>query len=450
MSLIRSVSGVRGVVGIDLTAELARRYGRAFGRTVRGDVAVGWDSRRNGAELVEAVAAGLRESGSRAAHLGIVPTPTVGIAIRKHRLAGGVAVTASHNPEEYNGLKFFSSEGMFLDGREGRELYELADADPPPEEGEGLPPVTLDGAIDDHIGLVLASDAVAVDAVRAARPKVVVDCVNAAGSVILPRLLRELGCETHELSTDVLQPFPRGAEPTPEHLTDLGREVVERGAAAGLACDPDADRLALVDENGRAVGEEYTLAVAARIVLSGKKGPVVANVSTSRMIEDLAGEAGVPVYRTPVGEINVVGKMVEVSAVVGGEGNGGVILPEVQPGRDAATAAALVASALATSETGVLSELVARFPAYAMVKRKVTLESPSREGIVEVVRGAFPDGDLDLTDGAKMAWTDRWVHVRMSGTEPVVRVIAEARHADVAGALVERAVSALSRQTRGA
>ena len=450
MSLIRSVSGVRGIVGTDLTAELARRYGRAFGRTVRGDVAVGWDSRRNGAELVEAVAAGLRESGARAVHLGIVPTPTVGIAIRKRALAGGVAVTASHNPEEYNGLKFFSSEGVFLDERDGRELYELADADPGPEEGEGPRPITVDDALADHIALVLASDAADVDAVRAARPKVVVDCVNAAGSIILPRLLREMGCEVHELHTDTSKPFPRGAEPTPEHLADLGGEVVSRGADAGLASDPDADRLALVDEDGRPVGEEYTLAIAARIVLSRTKGPVVANVSTSRMIEDLAAENGVAVYRTPVGEINVVGKMVEVSAVVGGEGNGGVILPEVHLGRDASTAAALVAAGLASSASGHLSELVAAFPAYAMVKRKVTLETPSREAIVEAVRGAFPDGELDLTDGAKMAWTDRWVHVRMSGTEPVVRVIAEARRAEEAAALVERAVSALSEPTRGA
>ncbi len=449
MSLIRSVSGVRGIVGEDITPDVARRYGLAFALMARGDIVVGWDSRRNGDELKDAVVSGLRANGARVLDAGIVPTPTVGIAVRRRGLAGGVAITASHNPEEYNGLKFFSPEGIFLDGDGVASLFELVDGELPPPEGDGPEPVGLPDAVDDHLALVKESDVIDLDAVARARPRIAVDCVNAAGSVVLPRLLREIGCDVVEVSTDPMSGFSRGAEPIPAHLDQLSQAVTSSGAVAGLACDPDADRLAIVDETGRAVGEEYTLAAAARIVLSKRKGPLVANVSTSRMIDDLGDEYGVPVYRTRVGEINVVAKMVEVSAVLGGEGNGGVILPEVHLGRDAATAAALIASAVATAGEGIGS-LLSTFRPYSMVKRKLALEETSREAIVEAIREAFPDGDLDLTDGAKMSWPDRWVHVRMSGTEPVIRAIAESESSDDAADLVARAASAVTRAAGGA
>ena len=456
--LIRSVSGVRGLTAGEVTPDVVRRYGGAFAVRTPGDIAVGWDSRSGGDVLKDAVAAGIIEAGGRVVDVGVVPTPTVGIVVRRHGLAGGVVITASHNPEEYNGLKFFSRRGVFLDGEEVARLFDAVDAAggtpagaPRGASEPGTSDVRrMDDAVAEHEALVLASPFVNAPAVSAARPRIVVDCVNAAGSVILPSVLRELGCEVVELYTDMGSGFPRGAEPTREHLEELRRTVVAEKAVAGFACDPDADRLAVVDERGVAIGEEFTLAIASRVVLEARRGPIVANMSTSRMMDDLAEEFEVPVYRTPIGEINVVAKMEDVGAVVGGEGNGGVILPDVHMGRDSATAAALIASGLSTGEPGTVSALAARFTHYSSVKRKLRLDSVSREGIIEAMRAAFPEGELDLTDGAKIAWPDRWIHARMSGTEPVVRVIAEAAREDDANKLVKEAISAVTDVAGGA
>ncbi len=456
--LIRSVSGVRGLTAGEVTPDVVRRYGGAFAARTPGDIAVGWDSRSGGDVLKDAVAAGIIEAGGRVVDVGVVPTPTVGVVVKRHGLAGGVMITASHNPEEYNGLKFFSRRGVFLDGEEVARLFAAVDAvaeapigTPRDAREPGASDVRrMDDAVGEHVALVLASPLVNVPAVSAARPRIVVDCVNAAGSVILPRLLRELGCEVVELYTDTGLGFPRGAEPMPEHLEALSHTVVAESAVAGFACDPDADRLAVVDERGTPIGEEFTLAIAARVVLEIRRGPIVANMSTSRMMDDLAQEFEVPIHRTPIGEINVVAKMEEVGAVVGGEGNGGVILPDVHMGRDSATAAALVVSGMATGESGAVSELAARFTHYFSVKKKLKLDSATPEGIIEAMREAFPGGELDLTDGAKIAWPDRWIHARMSGTEPVVRVIAEAAREDDANRLVEEAISAVTSAAGGA
>jgi len=428
--LIRSVSGVRGLTDGEVTPDLARRYGRAFAARTPGDIAVGWDSRSGGDVLKNAVASGIIEAGGRVVDVGMVPTPTVGVIVRRHELAGGVVITASHNPEEYNGLKFFSGRGVFLDGEEVAGLFAAVDAaagapvgaPPGAREPDASAMRRMDDAVGEHVALVLASPLVNAAAVSTARPRIVVDCVNAAGSVIVPRLLRELGCDVVELYTDTGSGFPRGAEPIPEHLEALSHAVVAESAAAGFACDPDADRLALVDERGTPIGEEFTLAIAARVVLGLRRGPIVANMSTSRMMDDLAQEFDVPIHRTPIGEIHVVAKMEEVGAVVGGEGNGGVILPDVH----------------------------ARFTHYFSVKRKFKLDSATHEGIVEAMRKAFTDGELDLTDGAKIAWPDRWIHARMSGTEPVVRVIAEAAREGDADKLVEEAISAVTSAAGGA
>jgi phosphomannomutase len=448
--LIRSVSGVRGLTADEVTPDLARRYGRTFALLTPGEIALGWDSRPGGDALKDAVAAGILDGGGRVLDLGIAPTPTVGLIVRRHGLAGGVVVTASHNPEEYNGLKFFSSRGVFLLADEAAGLFEAVDGEREAAREARAPNIgpgharRLEDAVGEHLSAVVGSRFVDAAAVEAARPRIVVDCVNAAGSVILPRLLGELGCEVVELSTEAGAGFPREAEPTPGHLDELRRVVVDEGAAAGFACDPDADRLAIVDERGVAIGEELTLAIAARVVLEKESGPLVANVSTSRMLDDLALEFGVPIHRTPIGEINVVAKMEEVGAVVGGEGNGGVILPDVHMGRDAATAAALVASGLASTGSVRTSVLAGRFKPYVSVKKKLELPSVAREDIVGAMRAAFPDGELDLTDGAKIAWPDRWIHARMSGTEPVVRVIAEAASDGDAHELVDTAISAVT------
>ncbi len=464
MTLIRSVSGVRGTTGVDITESLVRRYAAAFGSMVDEDVAVGWDGRRGGDALRAAAVAGLEDAGRRVWDAGMVPTPTVGIAVRKRGLAGGIVITASHNPETQNGLKFFSKRGVFLGGEETSRLFELADglaerADVPPadhgrssgsasEGGSGPEPSRLDGALRHHLNLVLSSGFVDRERIASVALRVVVDCVNAAGSHALPTMLRELGCRVTALNVEPGRGFTRGPEPVPANLGGLGELVVGERADLGLACDPDADRLAIVDERGRPIGEEYTLTIAARAVLERTPGPIVANVSTSRMMDDLASEFCVPIHRSRVGEINVVTKMEEVSAVVGGEGNGGVILPGVHLGRDACTAAALVLTAVAGVAGGV-SELVERSTSYSMLKTKLELPGVSREAILDAMREAFPDVEPDLTDGPKMAWPDRWVHARMSGTEPVVRVIAEAPDPETCQALAARAMEALSRSMEG-
>ena len=450
MGLIRSVSGVRGIVGSDITDETAALYGRAFGGLVGGRVGVGRDSRRGGERLAAALRRGLAEAGAEPADLGVLPTPTIGIATRLHGLSGAVAVTASHNPEEWNGFKFFSSRGVFLTREEVGRVFGRADggvgiATHAPSAG-----VALSGSADEHAELVVSSEFVDRASVERAGLRVVVDCVNAAGSFVVPPVLRELGCSVVPLFCDAGRPFPHGAEPVAANLAALAEAVVREGAAVGLACDPDADRLAIVDERGRAVGEEYTLAVAVDTVLAVRKGPVVANVSTSLMVDDIARAHGVPCHRTPVGEINVVARMLEEGAVVGGEGNGGVILPAVHPGRDAATAAALVLTAVSHAAGMSVSGLVSRLPAYAMHKSKVTAAVSSQRALAEAMAEAFPGAAADLTDGAKMCWPDRWVHARMSGTEPVVRIIAEARARADAEQLVRRGEEVVSRLSEGA
>jgi phosphomannomutase len=460
--LIRSVSGVRGIAGEDITPDLAYVYGRAFADMAGSRVVVGWDSRPGGDSLKAAVESGLADGGVSVLDAGVVPTPTLGVAIRQLRLGGGVQVTASHNPEEYNGLKFFSGSGVFLEGEDVARLFAAVDAhvSTGPRNrrvGEASPDAEAGGRgepagdiVGRHIELVLASPFVDTEAIAGARPRVAVDCVNAAGAVLLPRLLRELGCEVVELYAEPGAGFARGPEPVPANLSALSEAVREGGAAVGMACDPDADRLALVDETGRAVGEEFTLALAVKAVLESRLGPVVVNASTSRMIDDVTAEFGVPLHRTAIGEINVVSKMADVGAVIGGEGNGGVILPDVHPGRDAATAAALVLAGAMDGGIKPLSVAVAGFTDYAMVKTKLRLNSPDRKAIVDAMTSEFPDGELDLTDGAKIAWPDRWIHARMSGTEPVVRVIAEARRREDADELIDRARSAVSTAAGGA
>ncbi len=452
MTLIRSVAGVRGIVPRDLDENIARRHARAFGEIVDGRVAVGWDSRPGGNALEAAVVEGLLIAGVTPVRLGIVPTPTVGVAVRTLGCAGGICITASHNPGEYNGLKFFSRSGVFVTREEGERIFEGADAlagraaAPCPEPGGA--PETAD-AIETHIELVLDARHVDRAAVADAALRIVVDCCNAAGSAILPQLLRRLGCDVVELFAEAGAGFPRVAEPVPESLTALGDRVRETGAAAGFACDPDADRLAIVDETGRAVGEEFTLALATDAVLAAGPGPVVTNVSTSRMIDDVADRYGAIVHRTAVGEANVVAKMIEISAVVGGEGNGGVVLPDVQLGRDAATAVALIVTHMARRGAATVGELVRELRPYAIVKRKLPAMAQSNADLERALGDVLTGGEIDRTDGVKISWADSWVHVRPSNTEPIVRVIAEAPDVDGAEALAARAEEALGGSGEG-
>ncbi|MBT8477648.1 MAG: phosphoglucosamine mutase [Gemmatimonadetes bacterium] len=436
---IVSASGIRGVVGSTMTPEVAVRYGAAFGKHLKtigatddpgAYVIVGRDSRTSGDLLAAAVSAGLRAAGVSVRNAGIAPTPTLLLAVRDDdRAVGGVVITASHNPVEWNGLKLASGSGMFVSPDAGSAVQQLFEQGSELADWSGLGSGgTLEGVAEHHIDRVLSLSLLDVEAIRRRAPIVALDCVHGAGGIVVPELLRRLGCtvEGVGLATDGL--FPRDPEPIPANLGELSRLVRSTGAEIGMAVDPDGDRLALVDGEGDAVGEDWTLALAAEYVLGRRPGPVVTNLSSSQSIEEVAERAGVPFYRTPVGEARVALKMVEVDAVVGGEGNGGVMLPELNLTRDAAVAAVLVLNLLAArGET--LREVLAGRERYHMVKQKVGRGDLDPEEVYRRVRAGVPAGAVENTeDGLRLSWPEarEWLHVRPSGTEPILRLIAEA------------------------
>jgi len=433
-----------------MTPEVAARYGAAFGQHLRAGrpddgayVIVGRDSRTSGELLSAAAAAGLRAAGIDVRDAGLAPTPTLLLAVRDDpRAIGGLVLTASHNPIEWNGLKLAAASGGFVRPEDGLAVQRLFEAGPElarwGELGRGG---TLEGVTGRHIERVLALPILDVSAIRNRAPIVALDCVHGAGGVVVPELLRRLGCRVVGLGLDADGLFPRDPEPVPVNLGDLSKIVRESGAEIGMAVDPDGDRLALVDGAGTPVGEDWTLALAAEYVLGHRTGPLVTNLSSSRSIQEVAENAGVSFYRAPVGEARVASRMIEVGAAVGGEGNGGVMLPDLNLTRDAAVAAALVLSLLAERNATLESILEGR-TRYHMVKRKVQRAGRDSEALYEGLRAAVPDGATENTeDGLRMDWSAsrEWLHVRPSGTEPVLRVIAEATTRERAEALAEAA-----------
>ena len=443
---MRSVSGLRGIVGTDLVPAVVKRYGTGFGAFVAGrggrTVAIARDSRQSGPAFVAAASEGLRSAGVDVVDLGLVPTPTAQLAVELLGLDGGIVVTASHNPVEWNALKFIGRGGRFLTKPEVNDLFALVDAG----RSVGRPRATSlrrdDGAVRLHLDRVLGLPWLDLSAVRRRRFRVALDCVRGAGATIMPALLEALGCELHGINLQTDGAFPREPEPIPEHLGELGDLVRRTGSDVGLAVDPDVDRLALVDETGRPIGEDYTLAFAVRTVLAHRPGPVVTNLSTSLVVDDAARDFGVKVERAPVGEANVVERMAAAGAVVGGEGNGGVILPEVHFGRDAPVAATLALGLLASRGTPV-STIVNSAPRYTILKAKIPRPAGSLEPAYAALAAAVPGASEDRQDGLRLALADRWVHLRPSGTEPVVRIIAEAPSAGEAEALIARGRAAL-------
>lgn len=438
-----SVSGIRGRVGEALTPEVVARYAGGFAawslaRSTSRDIIVGRDSRVSGPMFHRAVVAALQSVGANIVDLDMVPTPTVQLAVEARHAAGGLAITASHNPIEWNALKFIGASGLFLDAADGALMRAFVDRGFARATWDRLGAVQRDeGAIRHHIDRVLSLSVLDVEAIRRRRFTVALDTCHGAGAVIMPALLEALGCQVHGINLTPDGLFHRPPEPVAEHLGELEELVRQSGAAVGFATDPDVDRLALVDNTGRAIGEDYTLALSGRVVLRRQRGTLVANLSTSRIVDDMAAEYGGEVVRAPVGEVNVAVKMRELGAVVGGEGNGGVILPELHLGRDAPLAAALVLQLLADEGSG-LDRIVARFPAYRIVKEKLDRPAGSLEMVYDSLRATFADAEADTQDGLRLAWPDRWVHVRPSGTEPIVRVIAEAPTEAAARELIAR------------
>lgn len=446
-NLMVSVSGVRGLVGAPLTPELMAGVAAALGahlQTVEDGhtVCLGRDSRVSGPMFSRAVTAGLQSVGCDVIDLGVVPTPTLLMAVRHHGAIGGIGVTASHNPAEWNALKLVSSEGIFLDAdRSAAFRRYLAEEDPPRAAWDALGAVSTDGgAWGRHLVAILELPQIDAEAIASAGLRVAVDCVHGAGGPVIEELLERLGCKVVGIGMEPDGLFPRDPEPTAANLTDLGKLVLESKAHVGLAIDPDADRLSLVDEKGRPMGEDLTLALAAAAVLDGTPGPVVTNLSTSQILEDVAQAFAVPLHRAPVGEVNVARRMQHEGAVVGGEGNGGVILPALHHTRDAPLACALILQHLA-GEGVTPSEAAARWPSYEIVKEKVSFP---REALADGYAALAADLEAessDASDGLRLAWPSKkaWLHVRPSGTEPVVRLIAEASDREAAKQLVDRA-----------
>ncbi len=450
--LMVSVSGVRGKVGDPLTPELMAGIAAALGahlREVEGGrtVCLGRDSRVSGPMFARAVTAGLQSVGCDVVDLGVVPTPTLLMAVRDTGAIGGIGVTASHNPAQWNALKLVSSEGIFLDAeRSARFRSYLAEVDPPRAAWDDLGSVRRDdGAWARHLERILALPVIDADRIRAAGLTVAVDCVHGAGGPVVTELLERLGCRVVGIGMEPDGWFPRDPEPTAANLAELGALVKKSGAAVGLAIDPDADRLSLVDETGRPMGEDLTLALAAAAVLKATPGPVVTNLSTSRVVEDVAAAFGAPMVRAPVGEVNVARRMQAEGAVVGGEGNGGVILPALHHTRDAPLACALILQHLA--EEGLTpSRAAGRWPSYEIVKEKISFPREALAIGYAALEADLDAGETDTSDGLRLAWPDRraWLHVRPSGTEPVVRLIAEAPDAESARSLVARAGALLA------
>ena len=423
-----SISGVRGVVGDFLTPQLIESFAKAFGTfTGEGRITVGRDTRTSGEMLLHAVCSGLLSTGCIPIDLGICPTPSVQIRTKETEAIGGIIITASHNPAQWNALKFVGKDGRFLDEYESRSVVEIYHEQTfrrcPDEE---INKVRQDPqAIESHLKKVLAY--LDVELIRQRHFKVAFDCCNGAGSLMTPRLLQELGCQLIPINTEPNGLFPREPEPTPQHLTQLCSTTKLSGADVGFAQDADADRLAIVNEQGEAIGEDYTLALAVQFVLSKTPGPVVVNLSTSRVIEDIAAQYHCPVYRTKIGESNVIDKILECQAIVGGEGNGGVMIPAIHPCRDSFIGMGLVLQYMA--ETGkTVSELVEAIPRYFMVKRKIPLPSDQIFGIVDTLTQKYTDAHIDTTDGLKILLDEQqaWIHVRPSNTEPILRVVSEA------------------------
>ena len=423
-----SVSGIRGIVGEGLTPELLVDFAAAAGTFYgQGKVMVGRDSRQTGEMVKAAVSSGLMAVGCHPLDLGICPTPTVQLAVQESDAVGGIVITASHNPVEWNALKLLSPKGLFLDQEQGDQVKRIVEAKQfrfAPWDRIGQPGV-WESAVDDHIQAVLKMPFLDVGKIRERRFRVAFDCVNGAGGTILPKLLAELGCETFPLNEEPHGRFAHTPEPVPENLKDLCSLVRRSKADIGFAVDPDVDRLAIVAETGEPLGEEYTVTLATHFILSRKKGRVVVNVSTTRAVEDVARPLGGEVIRTPVGEIHVAKKMKAVNAVVGGEGNGGVILPDVHLGRDAPVAVALTLQHLLEYQ-GTISALWKSLPQYAMTKRKIDIGTQDPDRIFERLKEAHENEDLNLVDGIKIDRPDAWVHIRKSNTEPIIRVIAEA------------------------
>jgi len=427
--LIISVSGVRGIVGDGLTPDIITRYAAAFATIAGGDILIGRDTRGSGDMVKNAVIAGLVSTGANVIDLGILPTPSVLYNVKKMKANGGIAITASHNPIKWNAMKFISQDGIFLNNKEGEHLRKIFESDSISyKDWQGIGKIHQDrNGIKRHIQGVLSHPLIDVKGIRKRKFKVVMDCCDGASYLAYPEFLRGLGCEVSTVNCENLGYFRRPPEPRPENLTELGKAVKERNADIGFATDADGDRLSIVDNKGKPIGEEYTIVLSSRFYLEKKKGPVVVNLSTTMAMDDIGKSYNIKVYRSKVGEANVVRKMKEIGAVIGGEGNGGVILPDIQYTRDALAGMTLIFQYMLEQDKSV-SEIMEDVPQYHIKKEIIRFSETTQEKrFFDGIEQHFSDGKINRDDGIKYIWNSSWLHIRKSGTEPLVRIIAEAR-----------------------
>lgn len=420
-----SISGVRGVVGDSLTPGLLARFSQAFGTYVgSGTIVIGRDTRTSGEMVRQAVIAGLLSSGCRVIDLDVCPVPTMQLMVRKRKASGGIAITASHNPAEWNALKFVNSKGLFLGPGQARELLDVYhQGDYTKVSGGSMRSVeNYPGALDVHIKAIL--DAVGVLPAKQ-KLKVALDSCNGAGSIIAPRLLEALGAEVVTVNTTPNGSFPRGAEPIAENLGKLCQLVKDSGADVGFAQDMDADRLAAVNEKGEPIGEEFTLVLASWFVVNKTPGAIVTNLSTTSAMDDLAKKFDCALHRSKIGEANVTEMMQQAGAVIGGEGNGGVIYPHINFCRDSHVGMALILHLLAETRRSI-SDLMAELPRHVMIKEKLNCPSDKISEVLKMVLREYANEQIDLRDGVKISFADGWLHVRGSNTEPIIRLISEA------------------------
>lgn len=441
MPLVRSISGLRATVEDSMPMQLIKEYARAFASYLpEGKIIVGRDGRPSGEIINEILCNELVDCGRVVDNLGIVPTPTVQLYTEKSDAAGAIIITASHNPSEWNGLKFLNSSGVFLDEIENRDFWYILDNKLWKSNIIKGDLNNIEDAIDFHINSILKLDYLSpdiIDIIKSSKLKFVVDAVNASGSIIVPKFLKLFGIEVIELFCDNSGIFPHIPEPLPQNLTQLADAVKFHKADAGISVDPDADRLVLIDENGNPIGEELTISIAIDSVFSRKnaENKAVVNLSTTRICEDIAAAHNCSIERAAVGEINVVKKMKQVGAIIGGEGSGGVILAECHYGRDSLVGIALLLHLLAIKKSS-LSKIADSYPKYAMLKHKQGF-SGDLSTTIDKIKVKFTNASINLDDGVRVDFKDSWVQIRKSNTEPIIRIISEAPDKDQAQELID-------------
>ena len=444
--IIESLSGVRAH-DKDMSEAFLKAYAAAFVAEVGATrIVVGRDTRKSGEKILEIIIEGIRNAGAKVINIGVCPTPTVQLATYYHQAQGGISITASHNPLPWNGLKFINADGEFLNGQAMAELQESRkklESNLPKAPKELPEVITAKDAIDNHITDILNLHYINVEQIKEKKFKVVFDAVNGGAFEAGPKLLEALGCEVVAINCDGKKDFPRNPEPTQDNLKELEEAVKKNKANIGFAVDPDGDRLAIVDEKGTALSEESTLVLVARLMLQrviSVDKEIVTNLSTTMALDKVAEEIGGQVTRTPVGEINVVEELHSGNAILGGEGNGGVILPFSKRGRDSLVGMAIVLFLL-VYENKKVSEIMSEIPKFVMVKKKIEASIPDLLEEAEKLEEIKEPVDVDTQDGVKLIFENCWVHIRKSNTEPIVRVVAEAPTREEAEVLASKYVN---------